>query len=429
MWTDRSIKALKPREQRYRKSDKANIQRGVGRLAFEVQPSGAKTAYFQYFVDGKRKYERIGLYKTSAKSTGLSLADIQTEMVRLSDIHQKHQDVGDYLAMEKVKVALEADLLKSAQQTLAEVLDAYISEKDLKAGTIKDYRKAIKETFSEYLDKPITDIGREVIRALYRKRSRKSVARANNAMRVFRAIYNYHRAATRQDDGAYLIAENPVDALNEMGITKKIRRRKTYIEPDQVKPWFNAVLGLDDSRFPSGAVVRDYMLFTLLTGVRREEAMTLTVNQFDIGRGRFKLFDTKNREDVEIPMSDYVIDLLRHRISDNQGSKFVFPGKDSDKPIGSFKRPLKYLKDESGVDFSIHDLRRTFITVAESLDISVYTFKRLVNHKIDESKDVTAGYIGIDIERMRRATQKVTDEILKQAGVRKKPAKVIRLAK
>ena len=78
------------------------------------------------------------------------------------------------------------------------------------------------------------------------------------------------------------------------------------------------------------------MLFTLLTGVRREEAMTLTVNQLDIGRGRFKLFDTKNREDVEIPMSDYVIDLLKRRIADNQGSKFVFPGKDSDKPIGSF---------------------------------------------------------------------------------------------
>jgi integrase len=97
--------------------------------------------------------------------------------------------------------------------------------------------------------------------------------------------------------------------------------------------------------------------------------------------------------------------------------------------LRSFKRPLKFLKEESGVDFSIHDLRRTFITVAESLDISVYTFKRLVNHKIGESKDVTAGYIGIDIERMRKATQKVTNEILKQAGVKKKRAKVIRLSK
>ena len=185
MWTDRSIKELKPQKKRYKKPDTANIQRGVGRLVFEVQPNGAKTAYFQYFANQKRKYERIGLYKTSAKSTGLSLTEIQSEMVRLSDLHQKYQDVGDYLATEKVKLALEADLLKSAQQTLAEVLDSYISEKDLKVGTIKDYRKAIKETFIDYLDKPITDINREVVRTLYRKRSRKSVARANNAMRVF----------------------------------------------------------------------------------------------------------------------------------------------------------------------------------------------------------------------------------------------------
>ena len=40
---------------------------------------------------------------------------------------------------------------------------------------------------------------------------------------------------------------------------------------------------------------------------------------------------------------------------------------------------------------TLHDLRRTFITAAESLDISAYAVKRLVNHKM--SWDVTAGYI------------------------------------
>ncbi len=29
-----------------------------------------------------------------------------------------------------------------------------------------------------------------------------------------------------------------------------------------------------------------------------------------------------------------------------------------------------------------HDLRRTFITIAESLDISAYAVKRLANHKM-----------------------------------------------
>jgi integrase len=41
--------------------------------------------------------------------------------------------------------------------------------------------------------------------------------------------------------------------------------------------------------------------------------------------------------------------------------------------------------------FSEHDLRQTFETVAESLNISYYTLKRLLNHKT--SNDPTAGYI------------------------------------
>jgi len=36
----------------------------------------------------------------------------------------------------------------------------------------------------------------------------------------------------------------------------------------------------------------------------------------------------------------------------------------------------------SNVVFTLHDLRRTFATVAEGLDIAGYTLKRLLNHTI-----------------------------------------------
>lgn len=65
----------------------------------------------------------------------------------------------------------------------------------------------------------------------------------------------------------------------------------------------------------------------------------------------------------------------------------------------------------SGVHFTIHDLRRTFITIAESLDIPAYALKRLMNHKM--SNDVTAGYIIVDVERLRKPMQLITDYILK----------------
>ncbi|HEG4427483.1 TPA: integrase [Legionella pneumophila] len=60
-------------------------------------------------------------------------------------------------------------------------------------------------------------------------------------------------------------------------------------------------------------------------------------------------------------------------------------------------------------------MRRTFITIAESLDIPAYALKRLMNHKM--SNDVTAGYIIVDVERLRKPMQLITDYILKCMGI------------
>jgi integrase len=59
--------------------------------------------------------------------------------------------------------------------------------------------------------------------------------------------------------------------------------------------------------------------------------------------------------------------------------------------------------------FTLHDLHRTFITIAESLDIPAYALKRLLNHK--DPNDVTAGYIVSDVNRLREPMQRITDFI------------------
>ncbi len=76
------------------------------------------------------------------------------------------------------------------------------------------------------------------------------------------------------------------------------------------------------------------------------------------------------------------------------------------------------------MEFCANDLRRTFTTIAERLDISSYAVKRLINHK--QKGDVTAGYIIHDVERLRAPMQAITDYILKAAGV-KKSAEIIPL--
>ena len=64
-------------------------------------------------------------------------------------------------------------------------------------------------------------------------------------------------------------------------------------------------------------------------------------------------------------------------------------------------------------DFTLHDLRRTFTTVAEHLDVSYYALKRLLNHRM--SGDVTAGYVVKDVERLRGPMDLITEHMTAKA--------------
>ena len=81
--------------------------------------------------------------------------------------------------------------------------------------------------------------------------------------------------------------------------------------------------------------------------------------------------------------------------------------------------------DACGITFILHDLRRTFITLAEGLDISAYAVKRLINHKM--SHDITSGYIIHDVERLRKPMQQLTDYLCKCMGI-KPNAEIIQLS-
>ena len=414
MWTDKHIKGLTAKEKLYRVTDQLG-QKGSGKLVLEIEPNGSKSFFYQQYIKtekgSRRQLIKIGRYRDRAKATGVTLSEAREKALEYAKLTQKHGDLKAYLIEQEELQHTARRQRDSANISVQDALDAYFDHKDLKPGTVKDYRRAIKETFGAHLNTPLASITREKILSLYRQRASVSPSRANNAMRVFKAVYNFTRAISRSNDGQHLLPENPTNVLGEAKVIKKIQRRKSYIPREELKTWFEGVLSLDSDKFPSGPVLCDYYIFLLLTGVRREEARQLKREDINLARGVFRLTDTKNRETIELPMSTPLIGLMRSRLASHRNS-YVFSLNHEDKPFGSFKRPQLYLREERGLNFSAHDLRRTFITVAESLDISGYTIKKLVNHKLSDSADVTAGYMVIDIDRMRAASEKITEKML-----------------
>jgi hypothetical protein len=97
-------------------------------------------------------------------------------------------------------------------------------------------------------------------------------------------------------------------------------------------------------------------------------------------------------------------------------SVYVFPGGGKTGHLIEPKLQIREVIKKSGVQFMSHDLRRTFLSVAESLDVSHYALKRLVNHH--NSSDVTGGYIINDVERLHEPIQQIASSIMKKTGLK-----------
>ena len=73
------------------------------------------------------------------------------------------------------------------------------------------------------------------------------------------------------------------------------------------------------------------------------------------------------------------------------------------------KKLIAQVYKETGIDFSSHDLKRTFLTIGEASMIPFSLLKAPANHKNDG--DVTGGCINPEAKTLKSATFKVADYI------------------
>jgi len=361
--------------------------------------------------------------------------------------------------------------------TLQTALDEYLQKGNLKPRTIKVYQDLCRLYLADWLEQPAAEITRDMVKTRHlaiasgnrqRQALKKEIttetgkaklkaapelkrkeASANGCMRVLRAVLNY---AFEDEEGGtpYM---NPVNILSsrKRKAWYQVDRRRTLIRNSDLPAWYRAVSGL------AATIMRDYLLFLLFTGLRRQEAATLKWKQVDFQEGCFTIVDTKNGDPHTLPLSDYLQALLTDRkeglktelteakaalaaagklplkqqqaafnrvalAESRLASQYVFPGEGKTGYIVEPKRAIDEVIAITGIKFSCHDLRRTFATLAESLDLSSYTVKALLNHR-QQLGDVTGGYIILNVDRLREPMQKITDAI--QERIKKQYGQVV----
>ena len=309
---------------------------------------------------------------------------------------------------------------KAKLVTLAEVLENYIEARgNLKRSTIQDYKHTFECYLYDWLNKPAIEISKDMVELKFRKISKTSPSQANKTMRNFRAVMNYAIMKYEDSNGDSIFRHNPVIRITQLRAWHRAVRKNTLIKHYDLAPWYKSVINLsNDSIAPNREVVKDFLILVLFTGLRRNEAAKLTWNRVDLKDKTIVIKDTKNHTDHILPLTDFLYDLLTKRKAEAK-TRYVFPNENNTGYMTDPKKQIANVVKESGVNFSTHDLRRTFITIAESLDISAYALKRLLNHKMNN--DVTAGYIIMVVERLRAPMQRITDYILSRIGMKLTP--------
>jgi integrase len=294
--------------------------------------------------------------------------------------------------------------------TLATAVADYLEARHrLKPDTVVDYRRAVAQMFNDWADRPLAAITSDAVLARHREiTERAGPGAANFSLRVLGAVYSFAMAKYLAEDGEPLFVRNPVKALSAFKAWNRLERRQTVVREHELPAWWRAVQALES------ATARDYLVLVLLTGLRRREAAGLSWNDVDIpGRTlTISAARAKNGHAHTLPLGPFLLELLKRRRASALGA-LVFPSARGDASQIATAELTARVAEASGVRFTVHDLRRTFASIAESLDVPAYALRRLLNHA---GSDVTSGYLIFNDERLRKPTEAVERYVLSAVG-------------
>jgi len=352
-------------------------------FAVKVTPAGKKVYIVENSVRGGPAKATVTIGPHGVWTTENARDEARQILAMMAQGINPNKEKERALEQRQQQVAQEEAKKKQSEITLKKVLEDYLQSRgeSLKESTRYIYRIVVASSLADWMNTPIESISREMVEARHREitQSGKKGA-ANHVMRILRALFTYAMNTYRKFDGERLLVENPVRRLSEVKAWNKLKRRQGVVKTHELYEWYQAVQKLEHD------IGKDLLVFLLFTGLRRNEAAGLKWLDIDFDAETIFVHDTKNRQPHRLPMTQPLREILERR-SDSRCNELVFPSKRAKGKVKDLRTDLDKIAEQTGIEFTVHDLRRTFITIAESLDIPYYAIKRLANHK--DSTDVT----------------------------------------
>ncbi|CCA91120.1 site-specific integrase [Novosphingobium sp. PP1Y] len=315
--------------------------------------------------------------------------------------------IGQYPTWKLLAARKQAEHLKRQIDLGIDPLDERIS--DRKAPTVRDLferyaiehlptkapRSAaddrsmwIKDILPALGARKVSDLTSADCDELHRAISTKRPTRANRVIEVLRKALNL---AIRWE----WLERNPASGARRNPEPKRTR----YLGRDEVGKLVRAL-----EEHPEKASA-DALLFMLLTGCRRGEALNAKWSQFDLQHRIWikPSAETKQRREHRVPFSTTVAEILERRRAVAVGT-FVFPGSHG-APLVEVRKTWRKACTVAGLDqVRIHDLRHTFASLLASSGQSLLVVGELLGHS---SPQTTKRYANLYDDSLRLAAESV----------------------
>ena len=386
---------------------------------------GARTKTFILQLDIKDATTKKG-YKTIKKTLGRYGADMTLEQAK--DIVRGYVDkgTGEAVLGERIKVKRGNTVSAGDGITLSELITSYFRDTTRRDGKPRressaiTYKSNIERHYAGWVTMTLKEVNAltpDIVLDKFQQVSVSGPMAARNSSLMLSAVLNYGLA---KYPGTLKLNPLAILTSRHVSVVRKIKARHDCLTYDadkkrnDFKTFFDAIQVMIEVR-------RDLLLFILYTGMRKTEAQTLEWQHINIEHKELHIKDTKNRQDLDIPLSRQAMAIIeRRKMRTPEHTSFVFPATVKSK-TGYASAHSTEIKQITGLDMTVHGLRRTFITVGRKLKRYEDT-DRLTNHSdgsvsgkhYDETglEDLreTADMIGNEIERrMLAETAKVID--------------------
>ena len=250
----------------------------------------------------------------------------------------------------------------------------------------------------------LSELTPETIEAWAAKEAKTRPTYGRLAWRCFKAFLTW---CSEQKEYQHLLPVNPAKTKKAREAFGKPAVKSGSLEKSQLPAWFTAVGNLDN------AVISAYLQTVLLTGARPGEILGMRWADINLKWNGITIRDKVEGERV-IPLTPYVSHLLTKLPRRNE---FVFSSPTAKGGAVSIPRShhVGACKVAGLEGLTLHDLRRSFKSLTEWLEIPAGVVAQIMGHK--PSATAEKHYTVRPLDLLRVHHEKIEAWILEQAGI------------